>query len=71
MYTRFCMVAKHGQSIVTKLSFLKQFQQRCLRSICRIKFSDKVSNVDVLERCVVLRIESQIIKAHLRCVGQV
>ena len=50
---------------------LEQFQQRCLRFICRIKWQDKVSNVEVLERCGVSSVESQIIRAQIRWVGHV
>lgn len=43
----------------------EQFQQRWLRAICRIKWQDKVSNVEVLERCGVPSVESQAIKVQL------
>lgn len=51
------------------IKLLEQFQQRCLRSICTIRWQDKVSNVEVLERCVVPSTESLIIKIQLRWEG--
>ena len=51
------------------IKLLEQFQQRCLRSICNIKWQDRISNIQVLERCGVTSVESQIVKAQLRWVG--
>jgi len=50
------------------IKILEQFQQRCLRSTCGIKWKDKVFNVEVLERCGVPSVECQVIKAQLRWV---
>ena len=51
------------------IKLLEKFQQRCLRSICNIKWQDRISNIQVLERCGVTSVESQIVKAQLRWVG--
>ena len=40
---------------------LEQFHQRCLRKICNIKWQDRVSNLQVLEKCGLPSIECLII----------
>ena len=50
---------------------LERFHQRCLRSICSIKWQDKVSNLEVLQKCGLPSVESLIIKAQLRWAGHV
>ena len=51
------------------VKLLEQFQQRCLRSICGIKWQDRVSNLEVLHRCDTPSVESHIIKALLSWTG--
>ena len=48
---------------------LEQFHQRCLRKICNIKWQDRVSNLQVLEKCDLLNIECLVIKCQLRWTG--
>lgn len=50
---------------------LERCHQRCLRSICNIKWQDKVSNLEVLQKCGLPSVESLIIKAQLRWAGHV
>ncbi len=50
---------------------LDQFHLRCLRSICNIKWTDKVPNTAVLNRCNLPGIESMIIRAQLRWAGHI
>ena len=50
---------------------LDSFHMRCLRQICRIKWFDKVTNVEVLQKCNIPGIESFLIKNQLRWVGHV
>ena len=50
---------------------LDSFHMRCLRQICRIKWYDRVTNVEVLQKCDIPGIESFLIKNQLRWVGHV
>ena len=50
---------------------LEQFHQRCLRKICNIKWQDRVSNLQVLEKCGLPSIECLIIKCQLRWTGHI
>ena len=53
------------------IQLLEQFHQRCLRNILHIKWQDRVSNLQVLEKCGLSSIESLLIKAQLRWSGHV
>ncbi|KAI8516013.1 hypothetical protein Bbelb_068260 [Branchiostoma belcheri] len=53
------------------IQLLEQFQQRCLRNICNIRWQDKVSNLQVLEKCGLTSVECMIVKCQLRWVGHV
>ena len=50
---------------------LKQFHTRSLRSIIRIRWQDRVSNQEVLERASTTSIETMVHKAQLRWPGHV
>ncbi|ROT82725.1 putative RNA-directed DNA polymerase from mobile element jockey-like [Penaeus vannamei] len=50
---------------------LEQFHQRCLQKICNIKWQDRVSNLQILEKCDLPSIECLIIKCQLRWTGHV
>ncbi|XP_069989480.1 uncharacterized protein [Penaeus vannamei] len=50
---------------------LEQFHQRCLRKICGIKCQDRVSNLQVLEKCDLPSIECLITTCQLRWTGHV
>jgi hypothetical protein len=50
---------------------LEQFHMRCLRRILGVKWQDKVTNVEVLERCGSTSIEALVIAAQLRWTGHV
>ena len=46
---------------------LEKFHMKSLRSIMSIRWQDKISNLEVLERAELQSIESMLIKARLRC----
>lgn len=48
---------------------LDRFHMRCLRHIARIRWQDKVTNTEVLERCEMTSVEAMIMKAQLRWAG--
>ena len=50
---------------------LEQFHQRALRSILGIRWQDRITNIEVLERSDSQSIESLLVKAQLRWVGHV
>ncbi len=50
---------------------LEQFHQRCLRKTCNIKWQDRVSNLEVLDKCQIPSIESMLIQSQLRWTGHV
>jgi len=50
---------------------LDQFHMRCLRSIAKIKWQDRVPHTDVLEICGITGIEVMLLHAQLRWVGHV
>ena len=50
---------------------LEQFHMRHLRTIMKIKWQDKISNIEVLERSRCSSIEAMMISAQLRWVGHV
>ena len=56
----------HLDTAGTSSMQLEQFHQRCLRKIYNIKWQDRVSNLQVLEKCGLPSIECLIIKCHLR-----
>ena len=47
------------------------FQMNCLRRICGISLRDHVPNVDILNRCNTLSVESQLQGKRLRWLGHV
>lgn len=49
----------------------ERFHQRCLQSICNIKWQAKVSNLEVLQKCGLPSVESLIMKTQLQWAGQV
>ncbi len=51
------------------LKQLEQFHLRCLRSICNIKWQDKIPNSAVLQLCHIQGTESMIMSAQLRWAG--
>ena len=53
------------------VKLLEQFHQRSLRSIMHIKWQDRVTNIEVLERANTVSIEAMLLKAQLRWVGHV
>ena len=56
--------------LVSYIQQLEQFHQYCLRWICNIRWQDKISNFQVLEKCD-LPIEHLIIQSQLRWAGHV
>src|SRR6266516_3658026 len=44
---------------------------RHLHAILKIKWQDKISNIEILEHCRCSSIEAMVISAHLRWVGHV
>ena len=50
---------------------LDQFHMRCMRSIVRIKWQDRVTNTSVLEISGLTGIEAMLLQAQLRLVGHV
>ena len=48
---------------------LEQFHQRSLRSILSIKWQDKVTNIEVLEKAQITSIECMLMKNQLRWLG--
>ena len=50
---------------------LDQFHMRCLRSIARIKWQDRVPNTSVLEICGLTGVEAMLLQAQFRWVGHV
>jgi len=53
------------------ISPLADFQMNCLRCICVISLRDHVPNVDILNRCNTLSVESQLRGKRLRWLGHV
>ena len=53
------------------VSPLAAFQMNCLRRICGISLRDQVPNVDTLNRCNTLSVESQLQGKRLRWLGHV
>ena len=53
------------------ISLLAVFQMNCLRCICGISLRDHVPNVDILNRCNTLSVESQLQGKRLRWLGHV
>jgi len=53
------------------ISPLAVFQMNCLRRICGISLRDHVPNVDILNRCNTLSVESQLQGKRLRWLGHV
>ena len=53
------------------ISPLALFQMNCLRRICGISLRDHVPNVDILNRCNTLSVESQLQGKRLRWLGHV
>ena len=53
------------------LRLLERFQQRCLRTIMNIHWSDFITYVEVLERADVPSIEALLLKSQLRWAGHV
>ena len=50
---------------------LDQFHMRCLRSIARIKWQDRVPNTSVLKICGLTGIEAMLLQAQFRWLGHV
>lgn len=50
---------------------LEQFHQRCPQSICNIKWRDKVSKLEVLQKCGLPSLESLIMRAQHQWAGHV
>lgn len=53
------------------IRLLERFHQRCLRSILNIRWSDYVTNVEVLEQAEITSIEAMLLKTQLRWAGHV
>ena len=53
------------------LKQLESFHMRALRSILRVKWQDKITNLEVLDRAKLVSIESMIVRAQLRWTGHV
>ena len=53
------------------LKQLENFHMRSLRSILNIRWQDKVTNIEVLDRAESISIEAMILKTQLRWVGHV
>ncbi len=53
------------------LRLLEPFNQRCLRTILNIRWSDFVANTEVLELAEVISIEAMVLKVQLRWAGHV
>jgi len=64
------MVLRHGP-YRHQIRKLDQFHMRCLRSIARIKWQDRVPNTSVLENCGLTGIEAMLLQAQFRWVGHV
>ena len=47
-------------AVVQHLSPLAVFQMNCLKRICGISLRDRVPNVDILNRCNTLSVESHL-----------
>lgn len=54
-----------------QLKKLEQFHQRFLRSIMGIKWQDRVTDLEVLDRACLVSIEAMIMKAQLHWTGHV
>ena len=44
---------------------------RCLRRTCNIRWQDRVSNTDILEKCGLTSIEALLVQSQLRWAGHV
>ena len=53
------------------LKQLERFHMRALRSILGVKWQDKISNLEVLDRAKLVSIESIVVRAQLRWTGHV
>ena len=53
------------------IRLLERFHQRCLRSILKIRWQDRVTNVEVLNKAGLPSIEATLIQLQLRWVGHV
>jgi hypothetical protein len=53
------------------VGLLERYHQRCLRSILGIRWTDFVTNVEVLERARMTSIEATLLRTHLRWAGHV
>ena len=53
------------------VSVLAVFQMNCLRRICVVSLHDHVPNVDILNRCNTLSVESQLQGKRLRWLGHI
>ena len=53
------------------LKQLEVFHMRCLRSILRIRWQDKITNLEVLQRADLSSIEAMVLKSQLRWTGHV
>ena len=62
-----------GETWVVKqlISPLTVFQMNCLRCICGVSLHDHVPNVDILNECSTLSVESQLQGKRLRWLGHV
>ena len=50
---------------------LERFRQKCLRSICRIKWYHKIPDFEILDRCRIFSVQSLLDKNKLRWTGHV
>ena len=50
---------------------LERFHQKCLRSICRIKWYHKIPDFEILDRCRIFSVQSLLDKNKLRWTGHV
>jgi len=48
------------------IKLLEQFHQRCLRKICKVSWTDRMANTDVLDLCGISSVEAMIMSAQLR-----
>ena len=67
----FAEIAVMTSKVKQHISPLAVFQMNCLRRICGISLHDHVPNVDILNRCNTLSVESQLQGKRLRWLGRV
>ena len=65
------MVLRHEPYNRHQIRKLDQFHMRCLRSIARINWQDRVPNTSMLEICGLTGIEAMLLQAQFRWVGHV